>query len=43
MEMNAASLDKENGTMSLQTLAELRSLVQDYFTNKSSIYEHYFM
>ena len=43
MEMNAASLDKENGTMSLQTLAELRSLVQGYFTNKNSIYENYFL
>lgn len=43
MEMNAASLDKENGTMSLQTLAELRSLVQGYFTNKNSIYENYFI
>lgn len=43
MEMNAASLDKENGTMSLQTLTELRNLVQEYFTNKNSIYENYFM
>ena len=43
MEMSAASLDKENGTMSLQTLAELRNLVQQYFTNKNSIYENYFI
>ena len=43
MEMNAASLDKENGTMSLQTLTELRNLVQEYFTNKNSIYENYFI
>lgn len=43
MDMSAASLDNENGTMSLQTLAELRSLVQGYFTNKNSIYENYFL
>lgn len=45
LQMNAASLDKSNGVMSIQTLGTLQEYVKKYFDNRftmDDLYSQYF-